>query len=402
MKSWPFVGAIRARASSPCEPPARGWVLRVPSLLDGARRVAGCALVIGSLAGAATASAQVGVYEETPQSIDEARRNRGNITIQGNVRRRMIPHLYTVRRGDTLWDVTGRFYGNPWEWPRVWSYNPEVTNPHWIYPLDQLRLLPPGDIVQEPQRPGVVAPIRSFRSGTIHLEQLGYLDEEALEEAAVVAGSPEDHMLLSPFDEVYLEFDDDFRGTPSGEYTIFREIEDDQREPDGEGELVRIFGAVRIDSYDPDRRTARATIIEAVDPIERGFRVAPVPRRFDMVPPAVADRNLDTHVAATLLPIQLHGDQQVVFLPVGADDGVQPGHRFFITESGDRWRDELSASARGTGAIVDPPDEPEAYPAEVIAEGRVVHVRPSSATLMITRAVREVERGDRAEMRQGY
>ncbi len=374
-----------------------------PSLAAWLGRAARSAVVITSLAGtAATASAQIGVYEEDPQSLEEARRNREGITIEGTVRRRMIPHVYTVRRGDTLWDVTGRFYGNPWEWPRVWSYNPEVTNPHWIYPLDQLRLLPPGEVIVEPTSPGVVVPARSYASGTVYLEQTGYLDRDALEQTGVVVGSPEDHMMLSPFDQVYLEFEDDYRGTPQGEYTIFREIDDEQREPDGEGELVRIFGAVRIDSWDPDRRTARATIIEAIDPIERGYRVAPVPRRFDMVPPRAADRDRETHVAATLRPIELLGEQQVVFLPIGSEDGVATGHRFFVTEAGDRWRDGLQGDARERGALVDPPDEPDAYPAEVIAEGRVVHVRPHSATMLITRSVREVERGDRAEMRAGY
>ena len=71
--------------------------------------------------------------------LGEATRNRQGIVIGGSGQR-VVPEIYTVRRGDTLWDITGRYYGNPWYWPRVWSYNPEVTNPHWIYPLDRLRL----------------------------------------------------------------------------------------------------------------------------------------------------------------------------------------------------------------------------------------------------------------------
>ncbi|MBX3272583.1 MAG: LysM peptidoglycan-binding domain-containing protein [Sandaracinaceae bacterium] len=405
MRTLGLVGSLRASGGAPW---ARGaaWLSRgAVAWLPRLARAAGCALVVGALASVASESAaQFGVYEDEAQSLEEARRNRDGIRIQGNVRRRMIPHVYTVRRGDTLWDVTGRFYGNPWEWPRVWSYNPEVTNPHWIYPHDQLRLLAPGEVVEtaQPAQPGVRGPARTFQAGTVHLRQMGFLDRDALDQAGVVVGSPEDHMLLAPFDTVYLEFGEDYRGTPAGEHTIYREIDREQREEDGEGELVRIFGAVRIESYDRDRRTARATIIDALDPIERGYRVAPVPRRFDLVPPRVADRDRETHVAATLLPLQLQGDQQIVFIPIGSEDGVQPGHRFFLTAAGDRWRAGLSAPAREHGALVDPPDEPEAYPAEVIAEGRVVHVRPSSATLMITRSVREVERGDRAEMRAGY
>lgn len=353
------------------------------------------------VATSATATAQMGVYEGEAQSLDQAARARQGIRISGTARQRVIPSVYTVRRGDTLWDVTGHYYGNPWEWPRVWSYNPEVTNPHWIYPQDQLRLLAPGAPV-DPAHNVLVAPGRSMTGGSVFLRQEGYLDEDALDDAGVVAGSPEDHMLLAPYDQVYLEFDEGISQRPSGEYTVYREMPDRAREVGGEGTLVRIFGAVRIDSYDDERRTARATIIEALDPIERGFRVAPVPRRFNMVPPQVSDRNLQSHVAASLRPHDLLGEQQIVFIPQGAENGVQLGNRFFIVEAGDRWRDELSGGAEAAGAEVEAPPEPDAYPAEIVAEGRVVHVRPTSCTLMITRSVREVERGDRAEMRQGY
>lgn len=364
--------------------------------------------IAAALLGASSApgAAQMGVYDDEPQSLDEALRNRQGIRISGQVRSRVVPPVYTVRRGDTLWDVTGRFYGNPWEWPRVWSYNPEITNPHWIYPLDRIRLLAPTEEAEEEAPPDtgprVVAPVRRMRGGTVYLRQEGYLDEEALEQAGVIVGSPEDHMLLAPFDNVYIEFDEDVEGRPSGEYTVFREIAEEERRPEEEGTLVRIFGTVRIDTYDADHRTARATIIEALDPIERGYRVAPMPRRFEMVPPRPADRDLESRVVATLRPRELLGDRQIVFVPHGREDGVAVGNRFFIVREGDEWRGDLESTARGAGATVEAPEEPEEYPAEIVAEGRVVHVRPNSAALMITRAVRPVRVGDRAEMREGY
>lgn len=363
-------------------------------------------LIVAALLGVSgPVDAQVGVYDAEPQSLDDARRSQRGIRISGNVRNRVVPRVYTVRRGDTLWDVTGRFYGNPWEWPRVWSYNPEITNPHWIYPLDRIRLLPEGERRVSAAEPGVTVArprARGLETGSVFLRQQGYLDEDALQDAGVVVGSPEDHMLLAPYDHVYVEFDDDVSERPSGEWTVFREIEAGEREPDEEGTLVRIYGTVRIDTYDEERRTARATITEALDPIERGYRVAPMPRRFDMVPPRPAATDLESRVVATLRPRTLLGDQQIVFVPVGREDGVAVGNRFFVVRAGDQWRDDLSSSARNQGATVEAPDEPEAYPAEIVAEGRVVHVRPHSATLMITRSIREVRVGDRVEMREGY
>ena len=55
------------------------------------------------------------------------------------------PDTYTVRPGDTLWDLSGRFLNNPWYWPKIWSYNPDVANPHWIYPGNTLKFFPSGE-----------------------------------------------------------------------------------------------------------------------------------------------------------------------------------------------------------------------------------------------------------------
>lgn len=51
------------------------------------------------------------------------------------------PTTYTVVKGDTLWDISAMYLDSPWLWPRLWQVNPEIDNPHLIYPGDRLSLI---------------------------------------------------------------------------------------------------------------------------------------------------------------------------------------------------------------------------------------------------------------------
>jgi hypothetical protein len=60
------------------------------------------------------------------------------------------PDSYAIQQGDTLWEISSTFLGNPYYWPQLWSINEQVTNPHWIYPGNRI-IFRPGTVLSPPE-----------------------------------------------------------------------------------------------------------------------------------------------------------------------------------------------------------------------------------------------------------
>jgi len=301
---------------------------------------------------------------------------------------------YTVKEGDTLWDICVKFFSDPYVWPRIWSYNTRITNPHWIYPGDSVWLVPPYDApmaaAATADAPAVIRP----RPKAILLRNRGFVDKKTLDESGKVVGSHKQTMLLSQYDEAYVEFDESREIRSGDEFAVFKVIRDVKGVDDDEedlGKLVEIIGAVRVTSHNKDTGIARVVIDESLEPIERGALVGPVHRRFEFVAPTINEKEMKGSIVAFIDPTVLAASQQVVFVDRGKDHGVKDGNRFFVIEKRDTFRESR-----------DEPDDRDNYPFEVLAELRVVETRPKTSTCLVTATVRELSVGDVVEMVKGY
>ncbi len=88
------------------------------------------------------------------------------------------PDTYVVKRGDTLWDIAGRFLKRPWLWPEIWQANPQIANPHLIYPGDVISLAYLNRLAAQPG-PRNEAPINAIPLSQIEpfLKDLRVVDD---------------------------------------------------------------------------------------------------------------------------------------------------------------------------------------------------------------------------------
>jgi LysM repeat protein len=125
--------------------------------------------------------------------------------------------VYVIQQGDTLWDLSASFLNSPWYWPRIWHVNPQITNPHRIYPGQELTLpgAYAGEAVAEAApaeaAPQVTAPAQTAAAATAPAEQQFAEAPEAVEPAIEEEQAPE----ISPDDTDMLAVEEQLPALPT-------------------------------------------------------------------------------------------------------------------------------------------------------------------------------------------
>jgi hypothetical protein len=114
------------------------------------------------------------------------------------------PDTYVVKRGDTLWDIAGKFLQRPWLWPEIWQANPQIRNPHLIYPGDVISLAYLDRVTATPGPRTDAQPINAIPLSEIEpfLKDLRVVDQ--FEQLPYVVGLEEDQLRASQGQVVYV------------------------------------------------------------------------------------------------------------------------------------------------------------------------------------------------------
>lgn len=309
-----------------------------------------------------------------------------------------VPETHQVKQGDTLWSLCGHYFGDPWKWPQLWALNPQVTNPHWIFAGDSVRLRPGagGDLPVAAEAPVDLPRARPAAAGTVKLREAGFVTTKDLKEAASISGSREEKIMLVSGDSAYLRFPKDKRLVAGERYTVFTldknaPIVDPKNPKKVVGYLVRIFGDVVVNQI-ADETSGRGTLVDTTDAIERGYLVSKRVQAFRRIKPVASDVNLEAKIVAAFSPTVMLAEQDFVVLSRGRKDGLKVGNRSYVIRKGDGYRPRME----GWDSFED------GYPKEVVAELLVVDVQDEAAVAWVARSIKEIRVGEFTETRRGY
>lgn len=277
------------------------------------------------------------------------------------------PERYVVKKGDTLWDISAMFLRDPWYWPEIWYVNPQVRNPHLIYPGDVLALVyrdgRPQIILEQGSalrtEPRVrrdplddAIPTIPYDRIAAFLTRPHVLDKDTAENAPYILTSQRGHLIHGSDTEVYVrgkEFAADDL------YTVVH-VGDPIVDPDedrvigyegiyvGEGRVIREGDPATMYIADSNR--------EALN----GDKLLPVDEDFPLhFTPRAPESEVDGRIVSVLDGVGIIGAYQIVTLNRGAEDGIEPGHVLTVWQAGREERDRFG------GGKVQLPEEYAGY-----------------------------------------
>lgn len=266
------------------------------------------------------------------------------------------PDRYTVVKGDTLWDISAHFLRDPWHWPSIWQANPQIENPHLIYPGDVIRLVyldGQPRLVVDRGRPLVkMSPqgrisslqkaIPTIPLSIIHpfLAKHRIVGKNELDDAPYMIQSDEEHLIASTGNRIYVRGIED---PASQRYVVVRKGKT-YKDPDTKEvlgyEAIYVGDAVLQQQGDPSTlkliKTNREVLIgdrllsTGNEPLEAFFQ------------PSAPENPVEGRILAVMGGVNQIGTHQVVVINRGNREGLTAGSVLAIYQKGNTIKDKIT------------------------------------------------------------
>lgn len=305
--------------------------------------------------------------------------------------------IYTIKKGDTLWDISKRFIDDPYYWPNVWANNPVITNPHLIFPGQKIRIIDGrleiipayGEGDSAPQVIDNGQPVEITSAGQITVKGNGSGDGFILTSETplgLVVDSVDNRVLLTEDDLIFVKMNDLTNVSIGDTYGIFErgDLVKHPQTNESLGTMMHNLGYLQVTGFTGNTVTAKIT--KAYREVERGaelFEYVPLRKEIIMTKSAasapgviIANRDEKDTLAT--------GD--VIFINLGSAEGASSGNLFYISRPR-QVSDELVKQAG-----------PIELPEEVLGAAVVIDSQEHSSSAIIFKSVNAAFVGDTVTM----
>lgn len=305
------------------------------------------------------------------------------------------PRVYTIKKGDTLWGISQRFIKDPQYWPNLWSHNPFVSNPHFIYPGQKVAIVD-GKLLFLPIETDQTSPLQQTTAAgasqlPIPQEEItiktnaaaeGFISMEELVTAGTLVDTTDARLLMAENDRIFIAMESANNLQPGDIQTLVDVGRKIKHPVTGEplGHHIIYLGKARIREINPPVMTA--DIISSEKEIMRGARLLPSLPRQKTVSLKKALKPLAGYVVASEDEKIALSQHDIIHVDLGTEDGLAIGNLLYITRPHERSESALKSH-----------DMP--LPDALLGAAVVVNVQPRTATALILKSSEPVYAGDR-------
>lgn len=327
------------------------------------------------------------------------------------------PRKYTVKKGDTLWDISNAYLRDSFLWPKLWKNNQYILNPDLIYPGNVIEL-PGGEALEQAARPEAAqpmptppptavekpAPIEVEKAVETEIEKQAAPAVRPLDQAllaasgyiltgrqavGIVVGARDNRELIGQNETAYLLPQNGSRPHVGDRYTLYRVARKVYHPKTGKymGDLIRILGLAEVIGANPKEKTVSAKVLTSYDVIQKGDALMPVQvQETSSDETAPSGSPLQGFIVEVKENRVSQAQFDVVYLDRGRQDGVRSGDRFTIVREGEK----TSFFSPGKGVRL---------PQRIIGELQVIAVQDATATAEVLQNTEVINKGDRFETR---
>ncbi len=238
---------------------------------------------------------------------------------------------YTIKKGDTLWDLSQRFSDSPWQWPDLWRENQQIANPHWIYPGNRIRLFRKKDMqrmlkeVEEtgPQ-PFQEPPFFIYSS----IDSVGFIRKVAVEPIGGLIEVRDRKKMISDGDTVYIHTSSGAKMAAGDLCTVYRTFSP-LREPGSYREIgIQHYMLGVVEILKEEEGYSVAQVVRSYRDMQVGDLVMPFAKRSPLIALSDGVVGLEGRLLISEDQTKLMGEAHTAFIDKGEADGVKVGQMY--------------------------------------------------------------------------
>jgi len=304
---------------------------------------------------------------------------------------------YTIQKGDTLWDLSKHFNDSPWLWPELWEGNDQITNPHWIFPGERIRLykksgsqaITQTDAIQ----PVAVAPVKPAEGEKAaapffvytSMDRVGFIRKPPVPPSGTIFEVEGRKTMISEGDTVYIRpADQTAEGIliPGSRHTVFRYMKPTEERNSTEtiGTQHYILGIVEVTKKEPDMVLAK--VLKSFRAIRVDDLLMPFSPRHSKIELKPSIPGIDGQIIISEDHTELTGDYMLAFIDKGLADNIQVGQQYSIYS---KKKMVLEKNVISTKSL--PPVD--------FGTLLVLHTEQTTSTVIITSAAKAIFPGER-------